>query len=82
AQLQAAREAQQQGEAQAAEREQALQRQLLAAHQESASRQQANQALSQLLERSTQALSDAEAKNHKLYALGQELTQLYIGRSR
>lgn len=81
AQLQAAKDAQQQGEAKAVEREQALQQQLLAAHQESASRQQANLALGQLLERSTQALADAEAKNHQLYALGQDLVKRWQGRS-
>ncbi|CAM4086612.1 hypothetical protein [Roseateles saccharophilus] len=82
AQLQTAKDAQQQAEAQAAEREQALQKQLLAARQEGGARQQANQSLVQLLERSTAALADAEARNHQLYALGQQLVQLYTGRSR
>lgn len=81
AQLQAAKQAQQQGEAQAGERQQALEQQLLAARQEAASRQQANLALTQLLERSTTALADAEAKNRQLYALGQDLVQRYTGRS-
>lgn len=81
AQLQAAKDAQQLADAKATEHEQALQQQLLAARQEAAARQQANQALTQLLERSTAALADAEAKNRKLYALGQDLVQRYIGRS-
>lgn len=81
AQLQAAREAQAQGEARASEREQALQQQLLAARQEGAARQQANQSLVALLERSTTALADAEAKNRKLYAIGQDLVQRWTGRS-
>lgn len=81
AQLQAARDAQAQGEAKAIEREQALQQQLLASRQDSADRQQANRALAQTLERSTQALADAEARNRKLYAAGQELAQLYAGKS-
>lgn len=81
AQLQAAKEAVQQGQAQAGERDQALQQQLLAARQEGQARQQANQALVQLLERSTQALADAEAKNRQLHALGQALVQRYAGRS-
>lgn len=81
AQLQAAKAAQQQGDVKAAEREQALQQQIVAARQEAAARQQANQALAQLLERSTTALADAEAKNHQLYALGLDLVQRYTGRS-
>ena len=36
--------------------------------------------LVQLLERSTTALAEAEAKNHKLYAIGQDLVQRYLGR--
>jgi hypothetical protein len=81
AQLQAAKEALQQGQAQAGEREQALQQQLLAGRQDNQARQQANQALVQLLERSTQALADAEAKNRQLHAIGQALVQRYTGRS-
>jgi DNA repair exonuclease SbcCD ATPase subunit len=80
-QLEAAQSAQQQGEAQAALREQALQQQLLTLRQESSARQQANQALVQILERSTTALADAEAKNRKLHAMGQDLVQRYTGRS-
>ena len=80
-QLQAAKEAQTQGDAKALAREQALQQQLLALRQQSDERQQANQALTRLLERSTQALADAQARNHKLYALGQDLLQRYTGRS-
>ncbi|MBI3347323.1 MAG: hypothetical protein HY020_08950 [Burkholderiales bacterium] len=81
AQLQAAKDAQQGADAKAAEREQALQQQIVTSRQEAAARQQANQALTQLLERSTTALADAEAKNRKLYALGQDLVKRYIGRS-
>lgn len=81
AQLQATRQAQTQGDAKAIEREQALQQQLLALRQQSDERQQANQALTRLLERSTQALAAAEAKNHQLYAIGQDLVQRYTGRS-
>lgn len=81
AQLRAARDTQQQGDAKAVEREQALQQQIVAARQEAAARQQANQALTKLLERSTQALADAEAKNRKLYAIGQDLVRRYTGRS-
>lgn len=76
-----AEQAQQEAAAKSGEREQALQQQLLAARQESASRLQANQALSQLLERSTQALADAEAKNRQLYTLGQDLLKRWRGRS-
>lgn len=84
AQLQAARQAaqaQQELAARTGEREQALQQQLLAARQESASRLQANQALTKLLEHSTQALADAQAKNHQLYTLGQDLVKRWRGRS-
>lgn len=84
AQLLAARQAeqlQQQEAVKTGEREQALQQQLLTARQESAARLQANQALAQLLERSTQALADAETKNHQLHALGQELVKRWQGRS-
>lgn len=80
-QLQAAKTAQQQTEAQAGEREQALLMQLQATRQESGARLLANQSLTALLERSTQALADAEAKNRQLYALGQALVQRYTGRS-
>lgn len=80
-QLLAARQAQQEGEAKAGEREQALQQQLLAARQDSAARLQANQSLAQLLQRSTQALADAEAKNHQLHALGLDLVKRWQGRS-
>ncbi|KAK6025276.1 hypothetical protein OSTOST_08836 [Ostertagia ostertagi] len=81
AQLQAAKDAQQLGEAKAIEREQGLQQQMLSARQESAARQQANQALTQLLERSTTALADAEAKNRQLYAIGQQLLTRWQGRA-
>lgn len=80
-QLQAARQAQQDSDAKATGREQALQQQLLTTRQESAARVQANQALAQLLERSTQALADAEAKNRQLYAIGQDLVRRWQGRS-
>lgn len=80
-QLQAARDAQSRAEAESVKREQALQQQVLAARQEGSDRQQANQALTQLLERSTVALADAEGRNRKLHAIGEELVQLYTGRS-
>ncbi|MFG6489820.1 hypothetical protein ACG04R_24300 [Roseateles sp. BYS78W] len=80
-QLQADREARQQDDAKALEREQALQQQIVAARQEAAARQQANQALTRLLERSTQALADAEGKNRKLYAIGQDLVKRWQGRA-
>jgi len=80
-QLEAARKSQQDGQALAAEREAELQKQLMAARQDSAARLQANQTLAQLLERSTQALADAEAKNRQLYDLGQQLVARWRGRS-
>lgn len=80
-QLQAAQGAQRDTEARATEREQTLQRQLLAARQDGSALLQANQALAQLLERSTQALADAEGKNHQLYTLGQQLVQRLSQRS-
>ncbi|MCF8204914.1 MAG: hypothetical protein K9J82_07570 [Methylotenera sp.] len=80
-QLQAAQGAQRDADARASEREQNLQRQLLAARQDGSALQQANQALVQLLERSTQALAETEGKNHQLYALGQQLVQRLSQRS-
>lgn len=80
-QLDAARQAQQQTQATADEREADLQRQLVAARQESAARLQANQALALLLERSTKTLADAEARNRQLYELGQQLVDRWRGRS-
>lgn len=80
--LQAATNAQRQNEAKSAEREQVLQQELIDARQDAASRQQSNQALVHLLERSTKALADAEAKNRQMFALGQSLVQLYTGRSK
>jgi chromosome segregation ATPase len=80
-QLQMAKDAQAREEAKAVQREQALQQQLQALRQEGSERMQANQALARLLERSTQALADAEAKNHQLYAIGQDLVQRYTRRS-
>lgn len=80
-QLQAAQDARQQAEAQAAERERALQQQAAAAEREAAARLAANQALSQLLERNTQALAEAQARNQRLYALGKELIERQVGRS-
>lgn len=81
AQLQAAQGAQRETETRASEREQALQRQLLTARQDGSALLQANQALAQLLERSTQALADAEGKNRELYSLGQQLVQRLTQRS-
>ncbi|PTT90468.1 hypothetical protein DBR42_05805 [Pelomonas sp. HMWF004] len=79
--LQATEAALQQAEARAVEREQTLQRQLLAERQDSAERRQANLVLTKLLEHSTQSLADAEARNHKLHAIGQDLVQRLAGRS-
>lgn len=81
-QLQAAQAAAQQALALAHERDQTLQQQVQIARQESAERLQANQAISGLLERSVQALANAEAKNHELYAIGQALVNRYLGRSK
>ncbi len=80
-QLQAARDAQQQADARAAERERELQQRVAAAEREAAARQTANQSLTRLLERSTQALAEADARNHRLYALGKELIDRQAGRS-
>lgn len=80
-QLDAARQEQQQTQATAAEREADLQRQLVAARQESAARLQANQTLALLLERSTKTLAEAEARNRQLYELGQQLVDRWRGRS-
>lgn len=84
-QLQAAQQAREQAreaaEARIAEREQAMLQQLATARQESAARQQANQALVQLLERNNKALADAEARNHDLYDIGRELVARWQGRS-
>lgn len=79
-QLQTAREAQQDAEARAAQREQGLQQQLQALRQESGARLQANQALAELLERSTRSLADAEAKNRQLHAIGLDLLRRWQGR--
>lgn len=79
-QLQSAREAQQDAEARAAQREQGLQQQLQALRQESGARLQANQALAELLERSTRSLADAEAKNRQLHAIGLDLLRRWQGR--
>jgi ribosomal protein L32 len=62
-------------------REKELQQQLLAARRESAERQQAVQVTAGLLERSTLALQDAEAKNRKLHAIGEEAIKRYLSRS-
>ena len=79
--LQASRQAAQAQEAASQQQEQVVQQQLLVLRRESAEHLQAARALSTLLERSTEALADAEAKNHKLYAVGQELVQRYLSRS-
>ena len=81
AELQASKQAQQTLLASSQTHEQELQQQLLATRRESAEHLQSARALTALLEHSTQALADAEAKNHKLYAVGQELIQRYLGRS-
>ncbi|RTL33475.1 MAG: hypothetical protein EKK53_28110 [Burkholderiales bacterium] len=80
-QLEAAKKSQQDGQVAAADREAELQKLLQASRQESAARLQANQTLAQLLERSTKALADAEAKNRQLYELGQQLVARWRGRS-
>jgi DNA repair exonuclease SbcCD ATPase subunit len=54
-----------------------LRRQLSQTQQVLAERTQANQTLVSLLERSTQALSDAETKNRELYAAGLKAVQAY-----
>jgi len=84
AQLDAARQATaalQAAQAAAQEREQSLQQQLLAARQDGAGRLQTSQALAQLLEHSTLALADAEAKNRQIYAISQELMKRWQSRS-
>jgi len=73
--------AQKEQEAAAQQRERDLQQQLQAARREAAEHLQSARALSALLERSTQALNAAEEKNHKLYAIGQELVRRYQGRT-
>ena len=80
--LQASKQAQQMLQSGSQLREQELQQQLLAARRESAEHLQSARALTALLEHSTQALADAETKNHQLYAVGQELIQRYLGRSK
>jgi chromosome segregation ATPase len=54
-----------------------LRRQLAQTQQVLGERTQANQTLVSLLERSTQALSDAETKNRELYAAGLKAVQAY-----
>ncbi|MEJ6005708.1 hypothetical protein WG899_09130 [Paucibacter sp. AS339] len=81
ADLQAAEAARQALEAASKSREQELQQQLLAARRESNERQQAVQVTTRMLERSTQSLADAEDKNRKLYAIGQEAIKRYLSRT-
>lgn len=81
ADLQAAEAAKTALEAGAQTREKELQQQLLAARRESAERQQAVQVTARLLERSTLALQEAEAKNRKLHAVGEEAIKRYLSRS-
>lgn len=81
-QLQTTQAAREQSEQRAAASQEDLLRQLQAARLEAGERQQANQALSRLLERSNIALGDAEAKNRQLHAWGLELVERYRGRSR
>jgi chromosome segregation ATPase len=68
-------------EAKAAEHEQLLQQQLASARQDGAARLQANQALTALLERSTQALKEAEIRNAKLRTFSEALLRRYTSRS-
>lgn len=79
--LGAAVKARQDAEAAGLQREKALQEQVLALRRESAERLQSARALSALLERSVQALGDAEAKNRQLYAIGQELVKRTLSRT-
>ncbi len=81
ADLQASEAAKTALEAAAGTREKELQQQLLAARRESAERQQAVQVTARLLERSTLALQEAEAKNRKLHAIGEEAIKRYLSRS-
>ncbi len=81
ADLQAAEAAKLALEAAAGTRERDLQQQLLAARRESAERQQAVQVTARMLERSTLALQDAEAKNRKLFGIGQEAIKRYLSRA-
>ncbi|MBT9493337.1 MAG: hypothetical protein IV107_13570 [Paucibacter sp.] len=81
ADLQAAEAAKAALDAAAQTREKELQQQLLAARRESAERQQAVQVTARLLERSTLALQEAEAKNRKLHAIGEEAIKRYLSRS-
>ncbi|MCV2365142.1 hypothetical protein LNV23_16965 [Paucibacter sp. DJ1R-11] len=74
------REMQQNLDASAA-REQALQQRVLTQGQELLERTQTTLSLRTLLERSTEALAEAEAKNRKLFAIGQDLVQLYLNRT-
>lgn len=79
-QLQATRQSLQDAQALAAERDREQQQQVLALRQESAARLQANLALTELLQRSTKALADAESKNHQLHAIGQDLVRRWLDR--
>ncbi|WP_349740915.1 hypothetical protein [Roseateles cavernae] len=79
--LAALRQRLQQAEQSAQAREQGLQQELLAQRHLVAERGQTVQALSQLLERSTSALVDSEAKNRQLHAIGEDLVQRYLSRS-
>lgn len=81
ADLQAAEAAKSALEAAAGTREKELQQQLLAARRESAERQQAVQVTARLLERSTLALQEAEAKNRKLHSVGEEAIKRYLSRT-
>lgn len=66
--------------AQTNERE--LQRQLAMANETAAARLRSAQSVATLLERSTQALAEAEAKNQKLHDIAQQAIKLYASRSR
>lgn len=81
ADLQAAETAKAALETAAGTREKELQQQLLAARRDSAERQQAVQVTARLLERSTVALQEAEAKNRKLHAVGEEAIKRYLSRT-
>jgi len=79
--LEALRRELQQAQDAAVGREQALQQQVLTQRRELAERTQATQSLTALIERSTEALAETEAKNRQLYAIGQDLVQRYLSRT-
>lgn len=71
----------QQTQAAAGEREAALQQQLLRQQREVAELRQGNAALAGLLERKTQALVAAEARNRELHGLGMEAVDRWLAKT-